>query len=323
MVKPRISCFMIVRNTLSQGYPFVEAIAQALPVCDEMLVGDGGSTDGTLEILRRLEQLNPKIRVYVDPWPGKSFAHDLRWATNTLMQKCKGEYILYIQANEIIHEKSWDYLRSIPEIWPEALTFSLPFLLLYRTLRFHEQYRLRMARRLPFIEAIYDAWALGLKKTFMLKELLKATINPMYMARILYKGLHKIYADTGGIPKYTILAILPKPIYRYQAIYPLDPINKAEERARKWGLHIRTLEARKKEVLERCRDKKKVMEEILEEEARSFMRSRGHQAPVYPPSLREEPIEEHPKIIQELLRDNENCSYHVREELYNIVREMR
>jgi hypothetical protein len=180
-----------------------------------------------------------------------------------------------------------------------------------------------MARRLPFIEAIYDAWALGLKKTFMLKELLKATINPMYMARILYKGLHKIYADTGGIPKYTILAILPKPIYRYQAIYPLDPINKAEERARKWGLHIKTLEARKKEVLERCRDKKKVMEEILEKEARSFMRSRGHQAPVYPPSLREEPIEEHPKIIQELLRDSENCSYHVREELYNIVREMR
>jgi len=95
LVKPRISCFMIVRNTLSQGYPFVEAIAQALPVCDEMLVGDGGSTDGTLEILRRLEQLNPKIRVYVDPWPGKSFAHDLRWATNTLMQKCRGEYIIH------------------------------------------------------------------------------------------------------------------------------------------------------------------------------------------------------------------------------------
>jgi hypothetical protein len=27
--------------------------------------------------------------------------------------------------------------------------------------------------------------------------------------------------------------------------------------------------------------------------------------------------------MQELLRDNENCSYHVREELYSIVREMR
>jgi len=322
LVKPRISCFMIVRNTLSQGYPFVEAIAQALPVCDEMLVGEGGSTDGTLEVLRRLEQLNPKIKVYVDPWPGKGFAHDLRWATNTMMQKCKGEYILYIQANEVIHEKSWDYLRSIPEIWPEALTFSLPFLLLYWTLRFHEQYRLRMARRLPFIEAIYDAWALGLKKTFMVKELLKAAVNPMYMARILYKGLHRIYADTGGIPKYTVPVIPPKPVYRYQAVYPLDPINKAIGRARTWGQYTEALEARRREILEKCKDKRRVMEEILEE-ARRTTRLRGHQVPVYPPSLREEPVEEHPKIIQELLRDNENCSYHVREELYSIVREMR
>mgnify|MGYP006977941816 CR=1 FL=1 len=29
MVKPRITCFMIVRNALSRGYPFLEAIAQA------------------------------------------------------------------------------------------------------------------------------------------------------------------------------------------------------------------------------------------------------------------------------------------------------
>jgi len=41
---------MIVRNALNQGYPFLEARAQALPVCDEMLLGDGGSTDGTLQI---------------------------------------------------------------------------------------------------------------------------------------------------------------------------------------------------------------------------------------------------------------------------------
>jgi len=42
LVKPRITCFMIVRNALSQGYSFVEVVAQALPVCDEILVGDGG-----------------------------------------------------------------------------------------------------------------------------------------------------------------------------------------------------------------------------------------------------------------------------------------
>ena len=116
--------------------------------------------------------------------------------------------------------------------------------------------------------------------------------------------------------------IPPKPVYRYQAVYPLDPINKAIGRARTWGQYTEALEARRREILEKCKDKRRVMEEILEE-ARRTMRSRGHQVPVYPPSLREEPIEEHPKIVQELLRDNENCSYYVREELYSIVREMR
>ena len=322
MVKPRISCFMIVRNTLSQGYPFVEAIAQALPVCDEMLVGDGGSTDGTLEVLKRLEQLNPKIRVYVDPWPGREFAYDLRWTTNRMMQKCRGEYILYIQANEVIHEKSWDYLRNIHEIWPEAFTFSLPFILLYRTLRFHEQYRLRMARKLPFIEAIYDAWALGLKKTFMVKELLKAMVNPMYMARILYKGLHRIYADTGGIPKYTVPVILPKPIYRYHAVFPLDPINKVLGRVLTWGHSVENLEAKRKAILEKCNSIETIMLEILED-ARKGMRLKGHQVPLYPPSLEEEPVEEHPRIMQQLLMDKEHCSYYVREDLYEVVRDIR
>jgi len=322
LVKPRITCFMIVRNALNQGYPFVEAVAQALPVCDEMLIGDGGSTDGTLQTLKKLEQLNPKIKIYTDPWPGRGFAYDLRWATNKLMERCSGEYILYIQANEVIHEKSWEYLKHIHEIWPEAITFSLPFILLYRTLRFHEQYRLRMARRLPFIEAVYDAWALGLKRSFMVKELLKAVVNPMYMARILYKGLHRIYADTGGIPKHTVPVILPKPIYRYQALFPLDPINKAIGRALTWRYKVEELEARKKAILERCSSIEELMEEILVE-ARKGMKVRGHQVPLYPLTLREEPVEEHPRIMQQLLRDKENCSYYVREELYEIVRELR
>jgi hypothetical protein len=60
LVKPRITCFMIVRNALSQGYPFVEAVAQALPVCDEMLVGDGGSTDGTLQTLKKARTTKPQ-----------------------------------------------------------------------------------------------------------------------------------------------------------------------------------------------------------------------------------------------------------------------
>jgi len=35
---------MIVKDVLSQEYPFMEAIAQALPICDEFLISDEYST---------------------------------------------------------------------------------------------------------------------------------------------------------------------------------------------------------------------------------------------------------------------------------------
>ena len=65
-----------------------------------------------------------------------------------------------------------------------------------------------------------------------------------------------------------------------------------------------------------------LMEEILAE-ARKEAKLRGFQVPLYPLTLREEPVEEHPRIMQQLLRDKENCSYYVREELYKMVRELR
>jgi hypothetical protein len=53
-----ISGFMIVRNVISQGYPFLEAIASVLPICDEFLVSDGYSDDGTFEVLSEVSRFN-------------------------------------------------------------------------------------------------------------------------------------------------------------------------------------------------------------------------------------------------------------------------
>ena len=66
-----ISGFMITKNVLEQGYPFVEAIASALPICDEFLISDGYSTDGTFEVLQRISRLNPKVKVDQYHWPEK------------------------------------------------------------------------------------------------------------------------------------------------------------------------------------------------------------------------------------------------------------
>jgi glycosyltransferase involved in cell wall biosynthesis len=68
-----ISGFIVVRNVVSQGYPFIEAIAAALPICDEFLISDGCSTDETWEALQVLEAFYPgKIRLFQDEWKGST-----------------------------------------------------------------------------------------------------------------------------------------------------------------------------------------------------------------------------------------------------------
>ena len=68
---PAISGFMIAKNVIRQGYPFAEAIASALPICDEFLISDGYSDDGTFEMLQKISSLNKKIKLSRTEWGKK------------------------------------------------------------------------------------------------------------------------------------------------------------------------------------------------------------------------------------------------------------
>ena len=82
-----ISGFMIVKDVIEQGYPFVEAIASALPICDEFLVSDGYSTDGTYEVIKKISNLNPKVKVYRCKWPDKKDITVLADVTNEVRNR--------------------------------------------------------------------------------------------------------------------------------------------------------------------------------------------------------------------------------------------
>lgn len=317
----RVSCFMITRNVLSQGYPFLEAIAQSLPVCDEFLISDGGSSDGTYEALLRAAEENKKIRVFREEWREASFSETLAEATSKVMRKSSGSFLLYVQANEVIHEDSWRYLRELPEIWPSAIGFQLPFILLYRDILFHEQYRLRYVRNMSYIEPIYDAWALGPSKRFLIMETLKSIVKPGRILRALYYGMRDLYGDPGGIPKASVPVIYMTPVFRYQMIGPIDPYAKNLERARRWGAEedVKRAEEALRLAEKRCAEN---MEELTEEIVNSSilsMEKRGHLVPRYPRELRHVPLERHPKIMRGLISERP-CRYYIREEVYEHLR---
>lgn len=64
-----LSGIIPVKNGNTLSYPWQSAVNSLLPICDEVIVCDGGSTDGTLEEARNWVAHEPKLRIVEYPWP--------------------------------------------------------------------------------------------------------------------------------------------------------------------------------------------------------------------------------------------------------------
>ena len=213
----KISAFTIVKDALKQGYPFAESIASVLPVCDELLVSDGFSTDGTYEILQKIETLNKKVKVYQQEWTKKTLTiiADL---SNDLRKKCKFDYLFYFQAPEIIHENNIETLRALPETFPDADTFCLPFTAVIGNLKAHEESRLRFCRNLNRLNLTGDAWAFSVTKGFIRSEARKNLKRPKKLLNYIGRGVEWAYA--GSLNNVRSRAVcLPNPILRYPCLF--------------------------------------------------------------------------------------------------------
>jgi glycosyltransferase involved in cell wall biosynthesis len=111
----KISGLTVLKNTVMLDYPFVEAISSALPICDEFVVVIGKSDDNTLDVVQGLHE--KKIRIIETEWSEKIHPQDcvLAQQTNIGLHLCKGDWAVYVQANEILHEESLPKLIRIME----------------------------------------------------------------------------------------------------------------------------------------------------------------------------------------------------------------
>lgn len=91
------------RNSLEANYPFVESILTVLPAVDEFLINDGGSDDGTLDVLEQLERQYDRIELYhLEDEPSEKWECVDR-QLRTLIDDANGEWIFESQADEL-----WD-----------------------------------------------------------------------------------------------------------------------------------------------------------------------------------------------------------------------
>ena len=103
----KISGFTFLRNASKLFYPVRESILSILPLVDEFVValGDCEADDDTQELLESLN--SDKIRIIHTTWDTESFPRNAEYArqTDIAMSHCSGDWLFYIQSDEVIHEE--------------------------------------------------------------------------------------------------------------------------------------------------------------------------------------------------------------------------
>jgi succinoglycan biosynthesis protein ExoA len=108
--RPLVSVVLAVRN--ERNYienALLSLMQQETPEFDlEILVVDGRSSDGTLVIVRRMAEADPRIRVLVNERQTTPFAFNLG------LQKSRGEYICILGAHAVYgHDYLWTCLDEL------------------------------------------------------------------------------------------------------------------------------------------------------------------------------------------------------------------
>ncbi len=223
MSKLGISGFTIVRNVISLGYPFIESVRSALPVCDEFIISEGYSSDRTWEAVQALAEKFPdKIRIRRDRWTDAADDGEvIARISNLALGDCRGDHCLYLQANEVLHEDSVDALSSFPRRFRGRVLFPLPFYnLLGKDRLWLCQNRTRMFRRAAGVCVTGDGYDVGFcpGNSRFRKWALRARKN------------WTAFCTDIGISEAYDCSVFPSAIFRYRCLWPANYLRKIEVR---------------------------------------------------------------------------------------------
>lgn len=108
-----------IRDGNKLDYPWRESVSSLLPVCDVVVVCDGGSTDGTLEEIREWCKRQPKLRLCCYPWtdPKADIDFWVRWL-NWAREHVPCSHHIQLDADEVLDERSYpivlEYAKTAP-----------------------------------------------------------------------------------------------------------------------------------------------------------------------------------------------------------------
>ncbi len=112
----------MVKNAQKLYYPIKQAIESVLPICDEFIValGDCDEDDKTLQEIQSIN--SEKIKIVNTVWDTEKYKTGTVNAqqTNVAKSYATGDWVLYLQADEVIHEKYLPIIKQNCEKYLDA-----------------------------------------------------------------------------------------------------------------------------------------------------------------------------------------------------------
>ncbi len=116
----KISGFTMVKNASKLYFPIKQSIESILPLVDEFVValGDCDEDDSTLKEIESIQ--SDKIRIIHTVWDLNKYSRGTENAhqSNIAKDACSGDWLFYLQADEVVHEK---YLPGIKKACEDYL----------------------------------------------------------------------------------------------------------------------------------------------------------------------------------------------------------
>lgn len=95
-------------------YPLRQAIESVLPIVDEFVVaiGKGDEDDRTREIVASIN--SDKVKIIDTVWNIEKYPRGMEHAhqTDIAKEQCTGDWLIYLQADEVIHEKDHETIKE-------------------------------------------------------------------------------------------------------------------------------------------------------------------------------------------------------------------
>ena len=118
-----ISGYTTTKDCIDQNYPWRECIKSLLGFCDEVVVVDGGSQDGTWEEIQKWSETEGKLVIHQEC---RDWNHE-RFAVYDGLQKalarslCTSDFCWQMDCDEVVHEDDYDNIQGMCKNFPNNI----------------------------------------------------------------------------------------------------------------------------------------------------------------------------------------------------------